>query len=310
MDLMKLPSILWRWRWVIATVVAVTGIALSLHLRSSRAIYDAQVTLQITDPGSEQVLLFDDPQRSSSFLRDDLVLVRNNLTAVVHSGEVHYRTVQQLELQGPDRAYQVDVRPLIDSNFITLVVSARNPDLAQTIANTHATQSIQYYGELRAKPAAATAELLDAQLKSAKESLASSDQQFGPTLSPSRTGASTPSPSASAATQQGLDTYQLLLKKHAEAVLAEQNALKATYIQIAEPATAPSQSTFASKLVTLIGLWLVGSSGLAVLVALVLEAVFGSRRLTHAPVASQAVSNRDRATVPAQAGELANGARR
>jgi hypothetical protein len=293
MDLMKLPSILMRWWWVIASVVVLTGLIVGFRLHRAQATYQTQVRIQITAPQGEEVPLFDTESSSSSFLRDDLVLVRNNLLAVVQSGEVYNRTGQQLDLQDQDWAYTVDVRSIPDSNFVDLLVSARTPALAQAIADVHAVQAIRYYGELRAKPAAATKSLLAEQIDSTWKILTSgSSGQSDTTAAPAQI-------------QQARDTYQLLLKKMAEVTLAEENALRATYIQIAEPAATPTRSTSAATAVGIVGLALVGSVGFGLLLALGLES-FLQRR-------SGAVESRPRciplrAPHAGHASESANGA--
>ena len=270
MDLIKLPSILQRWWWVLASVVIVTGLVVGFRLNTARTVYEARTKIQITAPQGEDVSLFDTGASSSSYLRDDLVLVRNNLLTVVRSREVYDRTIQQLDLEGQDRAYTVDVRPLPDSNFVDLRVSARTPTLAQALADAHAVQALRYYGELRAKPVAATKDLLAVQIESARRALLG--------------GASAPGDNrvTVAEAQQAHDTYQLLLKKRAEAVLAEENALRATYIQVAERAAAPTQSAWVGKFVKLVGLSLVGSLGLGLLLALLLESLFEQQSATRA----------------------------
>lgn len=274
MDLVRLPSILWRWRWVIASVVTVTAVALGLRLWTTRSVYEAQVRVQITAPQFEDVPLFSTGNRSSSYLRDDLTLARNNLLVVARSRVVHDRTIRQLELTGQDAAYHVDVRPLRDSDFVDLVVLARAPKLAEHIANVHAAHAIRYYGELRAKPAAATKDFLAEQLLAAAERLRAADATASALAVPT---AST----APADIRQERETYELLLKKHAEAALAEENALRATYIQVVEPAVAPTRPASARKFFALAGLSLVGSVGLGMLLALLLESVVGRKGPAH-----------------------------
>ena len=309
MDLVKLPSILWRWLWVIVSVVAVTGLVLGLRIRTTQSVYEAQVRIQITAPQAEGVPLFDIGNRSASYLRDDLTLVRNNLLVVAHSREVSDRTIQQLDLQGEDRAYEVNARSVRDSDFIDLLVSARTPDLAQAIANAHAAQAIQYYGELRAKPATATKNFLAAQLLSAQETVRSSGTAVASAPAPGDAGAAEANVAASPEARQARETYQLLLKKHAEAALAEENALRANYIQVVEPAVAPTRPAWARKFATLVGLSLVGSLGLGLLLALLLESLFQRTRLARATLASQVTGSADGLASPVVAHGPASGAR-
>ncbi|MFN8483690.1 MAG: Wzz/FepE/Etk N-terminal domain-containing protein [Anaerolineae bacterium] len=73
------------------------------------------------------------------------------------------------------------------------------------------------------------------------------------------------------------DNYQLLLKKQSEAGVTESQARTVAYIQVIEPAVAPAQPVVARTGV-LFGLTLLGSLGLGVVLALLLEAGLRDRR--------------------------------
>lgn len=286
MDLAKLPAVLWRWRWLVVAVIAVTVFALGLRLGTNKAPYQATVRIQISEPQDGAVPLADTAYRPSSNLRDDLLLVQNDFLAVLRSPEVQNRTLKQLHLAGQDRSYAVAARPLTDSDFIDLQVSARTPALAQAVANAHAAQAIQYYGELRAKPAAATRELLDVQVQRARDAL------------PPRSAA----PSLEA--QQAQATYQSLLKEQADAVLAEATALQATNIQLVAPATVPTRQAWVRQVGTQLGLSVVGSLGLGILLALLLESILPPARRAPDPLASHVDGHVDRrATSAASRGD-------
>lgn len=269
MDLTRLPAILWRWRWVMLSVVVVTIVAAVLHLRRATPVYRASVRIQLTAPQDADISLLDVGNPSTSTLRDDLTLTQNNFETVVQSGTVRSRTVERLGLDGGEAAYGVTISPVPDSNFVDLVVSARTANVARSIADVHAAQAIRYYGELRAKPAGDTKKLVAEQLQSARAALESA-------------AAPKSSESATAEVDVARSTYQFLLKKYADASLAAENAARVTYIQIAEPATLPLAPA-ARGLATFIGFSLVGALGLCVLLALLLESLFTHTR--RAPVA-------------------------
>jgi uncharacterized protein involved in exopolysaccharide biosynthesis len=270
MDLMNLPSILRRWLWLIVSVVAVTGGALTFRLWTTPVHYDSEVRVQVTAPGPDDVVLFSPGNRSSSNLRDDLVLARNNFLLAARSREVYDRTTKQLGLAGPEADYTVDLRPLRDSDFIDLVVSAQTPELAQSLANAHAVQAIRYYGELRAKPATATQALLAEQLVTTAERLrVSNDARNGD----SPAGGAAVAEARAEAAAQAREEYQILLKKYSEAGLLKESALRAPNLQVVESAVAPTRPAGVRKLAALLGLALVGSLGLGVLLALLLDAI-------------------------------------
>lgn len=258
MSTMNYYLVLRRWLWVIISIVAVTGVALALWVMTRPPLQESTVRMQLTTPETVAVPLFDATNRSASYLRDDLLMVRNNFQVVLESREVRDRTIRQLGLTGLDNSYQVEVNRLRESDFMDLAVSARSLNLAQAIAEAHAAQAVQYYGELRAKPAAATKAFLAAEVAEAQARLVSE-------------GDATNSPVEATRAQQERETYQLLLKKYSEAALAEENALRAGNIQIVESRTVPPQQSWIRNFVPLAGLALAGSLGLGLLTALLLE---------------------------------------
>lgn len=266
MDLYKLPAILARWWYVFVLVVVVAVVSLGATVARTPATYEARVTIQMTAPNVEDVQLLAANNRSSSILRDDLLLVRNDFTAIVQSSEVRKRTVRQINLQDQDRDYTVTTARITDSNYLDLVVRSRTPDLAQAIANNHAQLAIQYYGELRSKPAQSTADFLDGQLQTARATITSLQKAAA-----GGTGFNSPE------LQQALSNYQILLQKRSDALLAAQNAARVPYIQVVAPAVEATKPTMLKAYGTIAGLTLVGSLGLALLLVLLLETLFPAK---------------------------------
>lgn len=261
MDLLKLRSVFWRWRLLILSIVVVTLGAVALHVVTTPNRYQARARLQVTDRLDADVSVLDTGTRPTSTLRDDLTLFQNNFASVVASADVRSRTNDALHLGGQDAVYGASVSPVADSNFMDLVVSARTSDLAIQIVNAYATQAIRYYGELRAKPAAETKSVIAAQLPAARQAVL--DAGAAPDGAPN-----TPEG------QVARSTYQLLLEKYAQASLAAENAARVTYVQIAQSATDAMLPSLRRTLVTLGGFSVIGSLGLGVLLALVLESSF------------------------------------
>jgi uncharacterized protein involved in exopolysaccharide biosynthesis len=201
--------------------------------------------------------------RSSSILRDDLLLVQNNFDVIVQSAVVHDRTVRQLDLRSVDDAYTVTAAPILDSNYLNLSVRARTPELAQAIANTHASEAIQYYGELRAKPASTTADFLDGEIQKARATVTSLQ-----TSTPRGSGSTSPE------LQQATTNYLNLLQKHSDALLASQDAERVSYIQVVQPAVISKTPTSVKAVGAAIGSTFIGSLGLGVLSVLLFESLF------------------------------------
>lgn len=158
---------------VLAVMVATTA-GLGFRIVNTRPVYEAQVKLQLTAPQEENVQLFESYRAGSR--REEMTVARNNFIEVLNSREVYNRTIKQFGVENVDEAYVLNVEPVRDSDFLYVSVLASRPKLAEQIANTHAATAIAYYGEVRAKPATATKDFLDEQLRSAQQQLRDAEQ--------------------------------------------------------------------------------------------------------------------------------------
>lgn len=267
MDLMTLPGAFARWWSMFVLIVAAALLGLGVRLATSPPAYDASVAIQISAPTADNVPLLSSGNNSSSSLRDSLLLVSNDFTFVAESPEVRDLTIQRLNLQGSDTKFSMTIKPVTDSSYLTLTVQARTPQLARAIASTQAQEAIQYYGELRAKPATTTVELLNNQLQATQATItslqsASASAQSGPNA---------------VALQQATANYQSLLQKRSDALLAAQDAAHVSYIQIVDSAPTPTTPSWLRTFGVTIGLTVVGSLGLAALAVLVMESLYSSR---------------------------------
>ena len=246
-----------RWVWLIAAVTLVTGGMVAGRLWALPASYEAQARLQLTAPQSEEVALVGGNR--SSNLRDDMTLSRNNFVVALRSREAYDRTIRTLGLQAPDLEYALEVRPLRDTDFLDVVVPARDPELAAAIANTHVAEAIRYYGELRARPASATKAFLGERLQATQEKLRAAG------------GPAVPGSLSVEEDRQTREAYQLLLKQYAEAALLEENAQRVSYIQVVEPAAPRPEPAGFRRFAPFVGLALLGGLGLGTVLALLLD---------------------------------------
>lgn len=169
MDINNIIRVCQRRIWLVVSVVLVTALAIGLRLLLTREMYAAQVKLQITAPQQEDVTLYERYRALDA--RDELTVTRNNFTEVLQSRETMRRTAEQFGLSGENADYKLAVSPIRDADFIYISVSAHDPQLAADIANAHVRAAITYYGEIRARPTAATKDMLAGQLRTAEEQL-------------------------------------------------------------------------------------------------------------------------------------------
>lgn len=400
MAVAHLWRIIQRWLGLILSLVLVTSLAVTFHLMTAEPVYEGQVKVQLTAPQPEDVELFD--RYRSSSIRDEITVARNNFSEVLQSREVYKRTIRRLGLSGKDAAYDVEVRPMRDSDFIYVTAQARTPGLAAEIANAHLSAAIEYLGEMRAKPAAAARDLLADQvrvaadrLRSAQETLAKFQTENGvgsleTTLASYQTllqqlqmdrnrrliegptsreieaqeklleelklereraiaqddktkvanldeaiarytaqleslrKATNPTADIDSLiaqrqaeldrllaltpkykvleenVKQAREEYQLLLNKYTEALLKAESARTANYIQVVEPAIAPTQPA-PRKLSVLLGLAMVGSLGVGIGLAFLLEYLTGPRAAKAPASARASISHKSIVSISDQA---------
>jgi uncharacterized protein involved in exopolysaccharide biosynthesis len=173
--LISLLRLIRRWPGVILSMVLVTLAVLGVRLQAADPVYEAQVKLQITAPQSEDVQLFD--QYRSSSLRDEMTVARNNFSEVLRSREVYDRTTAKLGLPsgGRDLPYDMEIDSSIDSDFVYVRVRESTAQIAEQVANTHVNTAIEYYAEVRAKPATAVGSFLADELVDATKEFSVAD---------------------------------------------------------------------------------------------------------------------------------------
>ncbi len=222
MELINMLRVVRRWLWLIVAMVVVVQLALWLGMRAAGPSYTATLRLQISTPQRGEVALFDEYR--SIALRDEITVATNNFIELLLSDEVSERTTSQLSLTGKDADYKIEAKPINDSDFVDVAITARRPDLAAEIANTQVGTAIAYYGELNAQATRAEMALVGEQLQVAENELQSAEK----TLSDFRSRNGIFSLESQLATQQKL-LEQLQLKRD-ERLLAANTTVATTAI--------------------------------------------------------------------------------
>ncbi|MDQ6672947.1 MAG: hypothetical protein M3069_19775 [Chloroflexota bacterium] len=267
MTISDILAVLRRWWSLIVAVSVVTTLVLAVQLKPT---YTSRVMIQITQPPSEQVLLFEQSAPYSN-LRDELVVARNNLVEAVRSSEVRGQTIDALGLSDASRDYLVDVAEVRDSDFLVLSVEAPTATAARAIADAHATLSIQQTARLRALPVLATKQLLIAQVAAARAAV---DTQPGGPVSADPATSSPQTPVSQARTD-----YQFWQKKLSEAEVKSDSTYAASFMQVVSPAELPLQPSN-QKVRTQLVMGALGSLIVSFAVAILLDAL--SYRLNFA----------------------------
>jgi uncharacterized protein involved in exopolysaccharide biosynthesis len=156
-------NLLWRRKWIILLVILVALVLVAPSVSSARNEYAGQVKLLVTLPEISTVDLYG-AYRSSS-VQDEVNLARNNFVDIVKSVEVRRRTTESLELSESLRQYDLEVDEPRDTEFLVITVKAPDRIWAAEIANAHVGEALGYFGEIRARPAAAARDALTEQLQ-------------------------------------------------------------------------------------------------------------------------------------------------
>jgi uncharacterized protein involved in exopolysaccharide biosynthesis len=170
----ELTDLLWvllRWSWLIVLVVVVSiGSLVYLQQRAVPA-YQTQVTLLLSTPDREDVNVTGEYTFTND--RDEITNVSDRFVTIAQYSEVKQRTLQEL---GLEHDYSVVANARLGADFVTITISADTPELASTIANAHAENAIEYFGEIRALPSTEALEHFDAELQTAFQELGDARQ--------------------------------------------------------------------------------------------------------------------------------------
>ncbi|MEM7333411.1 MAG: Wzz/FepE/Etk N-terminal domain-containing protein [Chloroflexota bacterium] len=173
MDLKQIINTLWRWKILILSILGVTVVGLIILVFTADDSYTAYVDLQVTAPETEAVSLFGAVRYAGE--REAVTIARNNFSVVVESVIIREQVIQELGLSEKEGEYELELRPVPDSDFLTIAFTSTSPELAATIANTHIQKSIVRQGNLRSLPAQQQLEELFQELEDAESSLRASE---------------------------------------------------------------------------------------------------------------------------------------
>jgi uncharacterized protein involved in exopolysaccharide biosynthesis len=169
-EAIDLLRIIWRRFWVVLIIVGVTLAVLIFRARVADPVYETDATLLVTTPDREDVAVTDEYTFTSD--RDLIITAVNSFVEIAQYDEVKDRTKTEL---GITEDYDVSVDAEIGADLIYITVSADEPELAQALANTHAREAIDYFGELRALPSTEGLGYFENELTTARQELSDAE---------------------------------------------------------------------------------------------------------------------------------------
>lgn len=156
-----------RWKPIVGLFL---GTMITLFVISTLAprVFQATSRLQVIAPSPGAITL-QGGFRTGGF-RDELAYTQSNFVEILKSRVVARRTVNAVDT--PYNALELQDHTVVDSgNFIEITVTADGPEEAANLANTLASQTLAYYGELLAQSSGASGEFIRLQLDLARQEL-------------------------------------------------------------------------------------------------------------------------------------------
>ncbi|MEX0657761.1 MAG: AAA family ATPase [Egibacteraceae bacterium] len=154
----------WRYRWLVLAVTVLAGLSGFAASYLQPTMYEAEARLLLEAPGSSGV--FGDRQSSAAAGGDRYV---RNQAEAANSPQVAARAAQLLDSQLTEQAVgeQVQARPSVDVDVLTVSARAPSPEGAALLANAVA----QAYGELSREDVQDTAERAVSELTESRSEL-------------------------------------------------------------------------------------------------------------------------------------------
>ncbi len=177
MSMGSILGVLWRHKWLMLAIIFVTMLAVPLRLMTAQGEFTGTVKLLVTVPEQTQVDLLSGSVRPST-TADEINLARNNFVDVLKSDETHRRVIQALNLPAALQDYKLSVKISRETDFLTVQITTIDSQWAAQIANEHVAQARQYFGEVRAQPAALAKLALAAQVSEAKTQLDKAEHEL------------------------------------------------------------------------------------------------------------------------------------
>ena len=151
-----------RW-WVIALLFGCTMAVVLLSSVTTKPVYLAQVKLQVLSAESQEVFLFS--QFRPSGLVDEVRAAQTDFVRQLRSSYVARLTQANLGLGVSASELLSRLSVSTDGDYITLVVEADDPALAEGIAREQAQNALVEYRKVRSRPSATLLQFIDKQLK-------------------------------------------------------------------------------------------------------------------------------------------------
>jgi capsular exopolysaccharide synthesis family protein len=259
MELQNYLTILWRRRWVLVTVTALTVFVVAIGTFKMTPLYQASTTVRVATA----------PQGSLDNIRYDTTYadrLMKTYAKVLTSGPMLGELEQRL---GLDKSSKIKVDTSVDTELMQITVEDPDPALAQKAANTLAELLIAHVRESDTSSGKSASQMIREQLAQIEDEIKQARGQYDSLIrqTPNDSGGIA---AASRSLKLKEDTYATLFTQY-ERVRAMEG-LQANVVSVVEPATMPEVPSTPRKELNIALGFLVGLGG-GVLLASLLESL-------------------------------------
>ena len=167
-----------RWSWVTAILVAATVGVILYTSADTPVVYTSTVKFEVSPPEPEQVTLYSSVRTGTE--REEINTVQADFSAIARGGVTARMTINDLGLKLGVLEMQDKVMSEIPpfSSLVYIHVTDTNAQDAATIARVHAENTLEYYGEARAKTTAVRRDFITQQLQAAAAQVTSARDEL------------------------------------------------------------------------------------------------------------------------------------
>ena len=148
--------------WLIILLFIVTVGTVFFLSKKEKPVYRASVRLQVVASEPQEVALFSEFRAGAT--SQQLINAQTDFIRSLQSGVVAWQTIADLNLGIGAYDLLKSLSISTEGPFITVIVEADDPAIAEALATTHVENALQYYRATRARPSTVIREFISGQL--------------------------------------------------------------------------------------------------------------------------------------------------
>lgn len=157
-----------RWWLILLIMVAAVGVTFIGSLNAP-PVYRSSMRLQVLVLDEQEVTLF--TRLSTAASGEQVFITQSNFSDVLRSPLIAWQTIKDLGLDMSANELLDGLTVSVSADFMTVSYEASSAQLAQDILAQHVQNALEHYKSLRARPAIAAGQFIQAELDSQAQTL-------------------------------------------------------------------------------------------------------------------------------------------